>query len=77
MSNEFEQLWEDGATIDFREDNEVFILQGNAAGLRTLSRMLIDLSQRPHGVHQHLEDFSGLNLGSLPLILVHSDIAQI
>ncbi|ULH17701.1 hypothetical protein MF271_20030 (plasmid) [Deinococcus sp. KNUC1210] len=68
--------WEFGAAIDFREfeTTGTFVLQGNAAGLRTLARMLLDLAGHQPGVHQHLEDWSGLNLGSLPLILQHSMI---
>ncbi|WP_456318847.1 Imm32 family immunity protein [Deinococcus rhizophilus] len=68
--------WEADAAIDLREFDGVLVLQGNAAGLRTLARMLLDLAERQPGVHQHLEDWSGLNLGSLPLILQHGAIGQ-
>ena len=71
-----DDLWETGAAIDFREFSGSFVLQGNAAGLRTLARILLNLAERQPGVHQHLEDRSGLNLGSLPLILQHGMIDQ-
>jgi len=71
-----DDVWETGAAIDFRETDGAFVLQANAAGLRTLARMLLDLAERPPGAHQHLEEWSGLNIGSLPIILQHGVLQQ-
>lgn len=67
--------WVEDARINVRKVGTEVVIEANAAGLRTLSRHLLTLAEdgTPDGSHLHLEDGSGLEAGSVSLILERDD----
>lgn len=67
--------WEDGAAVWTRIDRGVPLIEGNAAGLRSLARLLLTLAYDPvpGGTHVHLAEWSGLQSGSVEVIVERSD----
>ena len=66
--------WESGAAVWTRVDNGVSFIEGNAAGLRALARILLTLAADdvPAGTHVHLDTWNVLEDGSTEIILERS-----
>lgn len=66
--------WESGSEVVTRVSHGEVVVAGNAAGLVSLARHLLALAaaEVPTGTHVHLDDDSGLEEGSSPLILERS-----
>ena len=60
--------WEDGFSILVRTDGKQTLVAGNAAGLRSLAGILLDLAEQERA-HIHLDEFNSLEDGSDELIL--------
>ncbi|WP_405820170.1 hypothetical protein OG241_31930 [Streptomyces sp. NBC_01390] len=67
--------WEEGARIEVRGPGQEIVIEANAAGLKTLAGHLLTLAQdgTPDGTHLHLDEHSGLEEGSLSLVLERCD----
>ncbi|MFF9471511.1 hypothetical protein ACF1E9_02585 [Streptomyces roseolus] len=67
--------WEADARIEVRDLGGEVVIEGNAAGLRTLAGHLLTLAGEgvPSGSHLHLEDGNGLEGGSVGLVLERDD----
>lgn len=61
--------WEDGSSISVTVRNNQVFVTANPAGLRSLARHCLVLAQAgvPEGRHLHLDDWSGLADGSVPV----------
>lgn len=70
--------WEEGAAVRTRIDRGVPLIEGNAAGLRSLARLLLTLADDPvpAGTHVHLSEWSGLENGSVEVIIERNDAAS-
>jgi hypothetical protein len=67
--------WDDDARIEVGSDADgSVVIAANRAGLVTLARHLLTLAQDevPSGSHLHLEDDTGLEGGSIALVLARS-----
>ncbi|MFF9179289.1 hypothetical protein [Streptomyces sp. NPDC014793] len=67
--------WEEGAHIEVRNLGGEIVIEANAAGLRTLADHLLTLAEEgtPDGAHLHLEEYNGLEGGSVGLVLERCD----
>ncbi|MFC8795711.1 Imm32 family immunity protein [Streptomyces cinereoruber] len=67
--------WDADARIEVRNLGGEVVIEANAAGLRTLAGHLLVLAGEgvPDGAHLHLDDGSGLEDGSVGLVLERSD----
>ena len=63
--------WDPGFVINIKQEDGVVILQANNAGLRSLAKHLISISNEdvPEYVHIHFDDSNSLELGSQELII--------
>lgn len=63
--------WYDTAALWARIENAVAVIEGNAAGLRSLARLLLTLAAPavPMGTHVHLFEQTGLQRGPAELII--------
>ncbi|WP_067172267.1 Imm32 family immunity protein [Microtetraspora niveoalba] len=68
-------VWDEEAGILVTFDHGEVRVRGNASGLRTLARHLLTLAQAgvPSGSHVHLDDLSGLEDDSVPVVLERDD----
>ncbi|MFI9004936.1 hypothetical protein [Streptomyces sp. NPDC053541] len=66
--------WDADARIEVRNLGTEVVIEANAAGLRTLAGHLLVLAGEgvPDGSHLHLEDGTGLEGGSVGLVLERS-----
>jgi hypothetical protein len=64
-------VWDDGFELEVRAEGDAIVLRGNAAGMRSLARHLLHLSQEsvPVGSHLHLDAENCLAEGSLGFIV--------
>ncbi|MCK8676996.1 MULTISPECIES: hypothetical protein [Streptomyces] len=67
--------WDSDARVEVRNLGREVVIEANAAGLRTLAGHLQVLAGDgvPDGAHVHLEESSGLEEGSVGLVLERSD----
>lgn len=67
--------WVDDYRLRVRQMGTEVVIEGNAAGLESLARHLLTLAQpsAPSGSHLHLEDSTGLEPGSLALVIDRED----
>ena len=63
--------WDPGFVINIKQENDAVILQANNAGLKSLAKHLISLSNEeiPANVHIHFDDSNSLEVGSRELII--------
>jgi hypothetical protein len=63
--------WDEEFEIVARIESGTVLIQANQAGLVSLARLLLTLSQRnvPSGQHVHLDDSNSLEDGSCELII--------
>ncbi|KQB98928.1 hypothetical protein [Pedobacter sp. Hv1] len=63
--------WEDGFEIENKIIGNEIIISANCAGLTSLAKQLLTLAQGnvPVGSHFHLDQFSGLEEGSIDLVI--------
>lgn len=67
--------WEEGARIEVRNLGGEIVIEANAAGLRALADHFLTLAEEgtPDGAHLHLEEYNGLEEGSVGLVLERCD----
>ncbi|ELP70637.1 hypothetical protein ACKI1I_14500 [Streptomyces turgidiscabies] len=67
--------WEEGARVEVRDLGAEIVIEANAAGLKTLAGHLLTLAQdgTPDGTRLHLDEHSGLEEGSVSLVLERCD----
>ena len=63
--------WEDGFAISTRVEDGTIVVEGNAAGLRSLAGICLALADEACGAHIHLDEFNSLEDGSADLIIEH------
>ena len=61
--------WEDGFAISTRVEDGAIVVSANAAGLRSLASIYLELADAPRGAHIHLDEFNSLEDGSADLII--------
>ena len=63
--------FDEGARARARVDGTTTVIEANAAGLRSLARLLLTLaaSDVPDGTHVHLDDFTGLLPGTTEVVI--------
>ena len=63
--------WEDGFGISTRVEDGTIVVEGSAAGLRSLASICLALADKPSGAHIHLDEFNSLEDGSADLMIEH------
>jgi hypothetical protein len=63
--------WQPGHKLSTRLDDDATVIAGNAEGLASLANHLLRLAadHAPPGAHLHLDEFNGLEPGSVEIIL--------
>lgn len=63
--------WEPGFEIETRVEDGEIVVRANAAGLRSLARLLLSLAgdDVPAGRHLHRDDATASETGSVPAII--------
>ena len=56
--------WEEGFKIAVRNENGATVISANAAGLKSLGKIFLDLAEGKAGDHVHLDDGNSLEEGS-------------
>ncbi|MCX2492262.1 hypothetical protein OQX63_02180 [Pedobacter sp. PF22-3] len=64
-------IWEDGFVIKSAILNDQIVISANQAGLISLAKKLLFLSQNetPLGCHYHLDEHNSLELGSKEIVI--------
>ena len=61
--------WEEGFKIAVRNENGATVLSANAAGLKSLGKIFLDLAEGGVGDHVHLDEGNSLEEGSGELVI--------
>lgn len=63
--------WEEGFQIEVKIDRDTIVVLANKAGLISLAKQLLTLSQDnvPSGFHFHFDDYNSLEEGSTEIII--------
>ena len=64
--------WESGFEISVKKQIDAICISANRAGLMSLANFFLTLAQEnvPPGCHMHLDEYGGLEEGSIELIIV-------
>ena len=65
--------WEEGFKISADIDNNTVHISANKEGLKSLSNILLSLSEEKNGSHIHLDEYNSLEDGSTELIVEKVD----
>ena len=65
-----EVKWEDGFTIEVKEEKGTVVISANKEGLKSLAGQFIELAEGRPGDHIHYDEYNSLEEGSAQMIVV-------